>query len=288
MRTLIAGCGYLGRCVGQRLVARGETVFGLVRTAQSAAVLSAAGITGIQADVTNPATLIDLPDVDRILYCVGFDRAAGPSLCAVYVDGLSHFLTHLGGFAGRFVYVSSTGVYGQDDGSWVDESSPTEPVSASGRVCLEAEGLLPGHAVVLRLAGLYGPGRVLRCAGLARGEPISGDPAHWLNLIQRDDAARFCVAALDHPSPESLYLVADDRPVTRREFYEHAAAILDAPPVRFPTEVDSLAPRHRRDRSNKRVRNQRIRTVFALDLLYPDITTGLRAALLAPSGFPTR
>ncbi|MEO2092124.1 MAG: sugar nucleotide-binding protein, partial [Gemmataceae bacterium] len=90
----------------------------------------------------------------------------------------------------RLLYISSTSVYGQTDGAWIDETSPTEPLEESGRVILEAEQTLRQFrpdAVVLRFAGIYGPGRVLRKASLLKGEPVPGDPDRFINLIHVDD-----------------------------------------------------------------------------------------------------
>ena len=114
----------------------------------------------------------------------------------VYVDGLQNVLDRLPASVRRFVYASSTGVYGQTGGEWVDEESPTEPQHESGRVVLEAEGRVRAwadrrgaSAVILRFAGLYGPGRIVRRTMLERAEPIPGDPEKFLNLVHIDDAA---------------------------------------------------------------------------------------------------
>ena len=99
-----------------------------------------------------------------MVYCVGLDRTAGADMRTVYVEGLANVLDALGE-PGRFVYVSSTGVYAQRDGEAVDETAATEPESESGRVVLEAERLLRARrpaAVILRFAGIYGPGRLMR------------------------------------------------------------------------------------------------------------------------------
>ena len=87
--------------------------------------------------------------------------------------------------------------------------------------------------VILRFSGLYGPDRVIRRVLLERGEPIPGDPAGYLNLVHIDDAAQAAVAALEAARPDPLYLVSDDRPVERREYYALAARLLDAPPPRY-------------------------------------------------------
>ena len=168
------------------------------------AEIASRGIEPVVADVLKPDSMRGLPAAERIFYCVGFDRSAGLPMRTVYVDGLQNVLDALPRTVARFVYASSTGVYGQVDGEWVDEDSPTCPHHESGKVCLEAEervrdwakthdGSAP--AIILRFAGLYGPGRVVRRSMVERGEPIPGDPDKFLNLIHIDDAAGAAAAA---------------------------------------------------------------------------------------------
>jgi nucleoside-diphosphate-sugar epimerase len=285
-KTLIVGCGYLGERVARLLVDRGDRVFGTTRSLGRAIELSRLGIEAVVADVMVPDSLARLPEVDRVLYCVGFDRSKGVPIRAVYVDGLRHALGHLVDRAGLLVLASSTGVYGQEDGGLVDEDSPTEPRTESGRACLEAEAVVRSYellpSTILRFSGLYGPGRIMRREALLKGEPIAGDPDKYLNLIHIDDAARVAIAALDRAGSGSLFLASDDRPVTRREFYGLAAESLGAPAPRFePPAVDS--PKSGRDESNKRVSNARMRAELAVELAYPDIASGVPAALRAES-----
>ena len=189
--------------------------------------------------------------------------------------------------ASALVYASSTGVYGQTDGEWVDESSPTCPQHESGKVCLEAEdrvrawadsGNRCASAVVLRFAGLYGPGRMVRRSILERGEPIPGDPYKFLNLIHIDDAARAAAAALTTAQPHPLYLVCDDRPVMRKEYYAQMATLLGTPEPRFEVPGPD-SPEAARDATNKRINNHRLKSSLHLTLIHPDITTGLFASL---------
>jgi nucleoside-diphosphate-sugar epimerase len=284
-RTLIVGCGYLGRRVGELLVARGETVCGSVRSPARAATLAGSGIEPVLADVLAPDTLAALPQADRVLYCVGFDRSGSRSMRSVYVEGVRNFLERYQGTAGPLVYVSSTGVYGRNDGGWVAEDDPAEPSHESGRVCLEAEEVVRrlGSArgldpVVIRCSGLYGPGRIPRRAGLERNEPIAGDPSKFLNLIHIDDAARSAVAALDRGQPGRTYHVSDDRPVERQEFYSLVATLLGTPPPRYEA-LTPENPARAREESNKRISNRRIREELQVDLTFPDIQTGLPAAV---------
>jgi nucleoside-diphosphate-sugar epimerase len=289
---LIIGCGYLGQRLGALLLRSGGNVWGTVRSPGRAKELAGLGIEPVVADVLQPESWRRLPHADQVFYCVGFDRSAGAAMRAVSVDGFQNVLDNLPPSVQRLVYASSTGVYGQTGGEWVDEGSPTSPQHESGRLCLEAEGRLlawselrTGSTVALRFAGLYGPGRIVRRTLLERGEPIPGDPEKFLNLIQIDDAARVAAAALQAVEPERLYLVGDDRPVTRREYYTVAARSLRAPAPRFaPPQPGS--PEAARDATSKRVANRRMKCGLGIRLLYPDIMTGLPAAL--ELGLPPR
>lgn len=289
--SLIVGCGYLGIRVARRLLERGEKVFATTRSDDRARALLAEGIEPVIVDVMDGDSLARLPLVDKAIHCVGYDRASGVPLRQVYVDGLRKTLGRLHDRVGRLVYASSTGVYGQDDGGWVDENSPAEPRTESGRACLDAEGVLASYysetrlrSVVLRLAGLYGPGRIVRRDALLRGEPIVGDPDKWLNMIHVDDAATAAIAALDRGEPNTIYLASDDRPSRRSEFYGRAAECLGGPPPRFVAPEPPADPS--REESNKRVRNRRLREELGVTLAYPDYTLGLPAALAAESGGP--
>jgi nucleoside-diphosphate-sugar epimerase len=285
--TLIIGCGYLGERLGTRLGRAGEPVYGTVRSQARAAGIAAQGVQPLIADVLDPASLRGLPTADRLFYCVGFDRSVGASMRAVYVDGLVNLLESLPTAVTRLVYASSTGVYGQTDGEWIDEETPPHPRTESGKVCLEAEERLRAwtearqgaiDSVILRFAGLYGPGRVVRRALVERGEPIPGDPSKLFNLIQIEDAARVAVAALSARAPDPLYLVSDDRPVTRLEYYSLLATLLNAPAPTFAPPQPG-GPEESRDSTSKRVANHRIKTLLGAALTYPDITTGLPAAI---------
>lgn len=285
MSLLIVGCGYLGQRVGARLVRRGLAVYGTVRSAARAGEIAGMGIRPVIADVTRPDSLAALPAATRLLYCVGFDRTGGADRRSVHVDGLRAVLCRLPTTDLRLVYASSTSVYGQSQGEWVDEDSPTVPLQEPGKICLEAEETLGRwarerrwSAVVLRFSGLYGPGRVLRRRELQRGEPIPGDPSRLLNLVHIDDAAQAAEAAIEAERPDPLFIVSDDRPVERREYFELAARGLGAPPVRFGGH-DGRRANGTADAPNRRLCNRRLRERLGVRLVYPDITAGIPAAL---------
>ena len=266
MRKLIVGCGYLGRRVAQRWLAEGHQVSAVTRSPRRVEELRRAGILPVLADVTRPETLAALPEAQRVLYAVGYDPAAGLSRFDVYVRGLENFLGCAPAGIERLVYISSTGVYGQADGSWLDESSPCRPQREAGRAFLAAEQRLADHplaarTVVLRMAGLYGPGRVSRRSSAAEG---------FLNLIHVDDMAEVVLAAEKCPAPR-LYLASDGHPVTRAEYYAYLATLLPSP--------DPPAPQTDRARANKRISNRRLLAELGVKLKYPSYREGLPAAL---------
>lgn len=275
-KLLIFGCGFLGQRVARLWLAEGGTVTAVTRSIAKAAQLQSLGIEPYLADLMQPETLTSLPHATHVLYSVGYDRTSSWSKESLYLDGLTHVIDAVAKDVDRFVYVSSSSVYHQDDGSWVDETSATEPTSDGGRICLAAEQLLRsriGSATILRMSGLYGPERLLaRVEQLKANEPIGGNPEAWLNLIHGDDAARACVAALKAPNLSSLYLVSDDRPHPRREYFTELAKRVGAPP---PVFSGASSSRHTSDGLNKRCRNERVKRELQLEWVYPDISQGL-------------
>jgi nucleoside-diphosphate-sugar epimerase len=287
MAKLIFGCGYLGRRVARRWLAAGEAVCVVTRSAARASEFAAEGFQPIVADVVRPESLASLPTASTVLYAIGYDRGSGKSLREVYVDGLRAVLDALSPDTGTFIYISSTGVYGQTDGQWIDEQSPCQPNREAGRVCLEAERMLAGHArgaqaILLRMAGLYGPGRIPNAQALRSGEPIAVAEQGWLNLIHVDDAAEVVLAAERRAPLARTYLVSDGAPVERAEYYAELARVLGAPAPRFVAPA-SEAPAALRSAASKRVDNRRMRAELDCTLRYPTYREGL-AAIVAAEG----
>jgi nucleoside-diphosphate-sugar epimerase len=279
VRKLIIGCGYLGRRVARLWLKEGARVSATTRRPEHAADLAEEGIEPIVCDVLSPSVLRCLPAFDAVLYAVGLDRSSRTTMQQVYVDGLGRVLDHLLP-PSRFIYVSSTSVYGQSDGAWVDEEGPTEPGEASGRIVLEAESVLRRAlpaAVILRFAGIYGPGRLLRQKTIEAGEPIVGDGEKWLNLIHVDDGARAVLAAEAQAAPGFVCNVCDGQPVTRRCFFGELARLLGAPPPRFVAPPPGAEPPH--ERGHRRIDNRRLREGLGFPVQYADCRAGLAASL---------
>jgi nucleoside-diphosphate-sugar epimerase len=273
---LVLGCGYLGRRIADRWRTQGHRVFASTRSLTRADEFRAVGLEPVVCDVVDPHTLAGLP-VETVVWCVGLDRAGGKSMREVHLEGLANVLRALPR-PERFLHISSSSVYGQTQGEWVRETDATEPLDESGRTVLEAERvlheLLP-DAIILRFAGIYGPGRYLREQALLRGEALVGNAERWLNLIHVEDGADAVLAAEEYAQPGNIYNVCDDRPVTRREFYMALARALHAPEARFSPYPDGgTAPVT--DLVNRRLRNTRLREELHLALRYPTFVEGLR------------
>jgi nucleoside-diphosphate-sugar epimerase len=279
MRALIFGCGYLGRRVGAIWRSTGVQVTALTRSHENAIVLAQQGIDPVVGDVLLPQTLQNLPAADIGLYAVGYDSRSAASKHDVYVRGVTNVLEQIGLRVRRLLYVSSTSVYGQDAGEWTDETSETCPQTEDGRIVLAAEEAVrnacSGTVTVLRLSGIYGPGRLLRRAESVRnGEPIAANPDGFLNLIHVDDAAQIVAHLARRASDQSSYLVTDDQPVRRREYYGLLAQLVGAgePVFHFDGKGAGL---------NKRCSNARLKAEPGITLLFPTIATGLPHALNA-------
>ncbi len=293
MQKLIIGCGYLGGRVADIWIAQGHQVHALTRSSERATELSRRGINPIIGDLCDLASLPDLPAVETILFAVGYEKASGRSRQQVQLTGLQHVLARVAN-ADRLVYISSSSVYGQSAGEWVDETSDCLPVQPGGVSCLETERWLMSaspdranvaQANVLRLSGIYGPERLLsRIETLQSGETLSGSGTEWLNLIHVDDAAAAVIACELHGSPNQTYLVSDDRPISRADYYGLLASLVGAPPPRFDP---GSSPSRGSGGINKRCRNKRLREELQVALKFPTITAGLPHALAASAGPPS-
>lgn len=292
MKRLIFGCGYLGARVGRLWLDAGDEVVVVTRSEERSQTLAEEGFTPAIADVTHAESLAEhtqrFDSPDTILYAVGYDRTAEPPIQEVYAGGLLNVSHAIDGPTPRFIYISSTGVYGGADGDWVDERTPPAPQRPGGLASLAAEQALRAsqfaeQGVALRLAGIYGPGRVPYLTALQAGEPIAAPCEGHVNLIHVDDAARVVVAAAaaEGPLPTTL-CVSDGSPPIRGVYYGEVARLIGAAP---PTFVDPPedSPRAARAAADKKVRNDLMKQTLDYSLHYPDYRAGL-AAILGKAG----
>jgi nucleoside-diphosphate-sugar epimerase len=279
MRALVIGCGYVGTALAKELARAGHTVTGLSRNPKPE--LQSAGIGFVSADITRPETLIDLrPSWEWVVQCVSSGGGTVEDYQRVYHDGTLHVLAWLEKNRPlRFLYTSSTGVYGQNDGEWVAEDSPANPGTGSGKVLLSTENLLQAAyqtagfpAVILRVAGIYGPGRRRLVQQFLYGETREEtDQERWMNMIHRDDVVAAIVAGLERGRPGEIYNAVDDHPVTQRDFFEWMSQQTGKPSP--PIGYAQVATTKRRA-TNKQISNHKIKSELGFDFRFPSFREG--------------
>lgn len=292
MRVLIVGCGYVGLPLGADLVRRGHEVFGLRRHSTAATELKNAGIHPLFADVTGRQSLDPLPrDFEWVVNCAASSGGGEDAYRQLYLEGSRNLISWLKGSPlKKFIYTSSTSVYAQNDGSTVTEASVTEPSAPTARILVETEKLLLAAAaqnfpaIILRVAGIYGPGRGHAFKQFLSGEArLEGDGSRIFNMIHRTDLIGAIVAALEGGVSGKIYNVVDNEPVTQRQFFSWLSEELKRPlPPAVPTE--SLGDR-KRGMTNKRVSNARLRADLKYEFLFPNFRAGYaeEIARIAPS-----
>jgi len=278
-RVLIAGCGYVGGILGQMLVADGHQVWGLRRGAAGLPE----GIRPVRGDLTRAETLGGLPEgIDFAFFTAGAKSRYERAYRSTYLDGIGNLLRALGEQGERprrVFFTSSTSVYAQKRGEWVDEESVTAPTRFSGDILLLSERLLLASsfpATVLRLGGIYGPGRTSLIERVRGGTALRRPgPPHYTNRIHRYDAA----GALRHlmtraSEPENLYLGVDGEPADESEVLCWLADRLGRP---YPPEGETSSAA-RRGTGSKRCRNARL-LATGYRFRYPSYRGGYEALL---------
>ena len=225
MRILVIGCGYVGLPLAQTLARMGHQVHGTRRSE-----FSAADVTPHALDVTDRSSFEAIPqDFDVIYYTPSSSRGDASVHQAVFVDGTTHLLNWLGDTATRLIFTSSTSVYPQTDGNWVDETANHDGATGTAINLLQAEALFqesPQLATILRVAGIYGPERGYLYRQFLKDEAvITQGGSRWINMIHRDDVVSALVTALN--VPPGIYNASDDEPLTQRAFFEWLAKELD-------------------------------------------------------------
>lgn len=275
--VLIAGCGYIGSALGLALLNRGGLdIWGLRRTPARLP----AGIHPIQGQLDACDSLGPWPEtLDYLVYCAAPDNHSEQDYHRVYVRGLDHVLQRLVRDRlqpARIFLVSSTSVYHQTDGDWVDETSNTRPLSFAGQTLLKAEALLhsaPFNTTVVRFGGIYGPGRDRLVQRVSAGSGCQASPPVYSNRIHRDDGAGILAHLIARDQQglplDSLYLGVDQQPATLHEVLQWLAGQLAIP-------LDNSLPAPAR--GNKRCSSARL-LASGYRFIYPGYQDGYRALL---------
>jgi nucleoside-diphosphate-sugar epimerase len=275
--VLVAGAGYVGMEAARRLAAGGLTVYALRRSPGE----MPRGVRPLAADLLAPDLPDRIPPVDAVLYTAAADRGDEASYRAIYKTGVDRLLSVLEARPPaerprQFVFVSSTAVYGEAGGETVDESTPPDPTSFRGAIMLDGEARVLGSSIpgsVLRLGGIYGPGRDRLIRLVASGEArCPGGGALWSNRIHRDDAADALIHILTHADPPPILLGVDAEPAPLCEVFRWIAEQLGVP-------EPPIDPAMRRDRANKRCSSARL-VATGFRFTYPSFREGYGAMLV--------
>lgn len=285
--VLIVGCGDVGRRVALAERDTGAVVMALARSATSAAELEALGLQVVHGDLDRPDSLVVLPTSSALLYYFAPPPATRDRDLRLY-----NFLNAISAQAlpERVVLISTSGVYGDCQGAWVSEDRMPHPESARGRRRLDAEQQLQTWGertavpvVILRVPGIYGPGRLPE-KRLRAGEPVlREDESPWSNRVHILDLVSACIAAGARGRPGAVYNISDGKPSSMTDYFNQVA---DALGLERPPQISLEQARSKLSdgmqsylAESKRLDNRRMREELGVLPQYPDLASGLAACL---------
>jgi len=288
--AVILGCGYIGIELGRQLTTAGHDVIGVRRSESGCEAIEDAGFSPYQADLTEGGDLAELPDADWVVFAASSGGRDAAAARKIYVDALGDAIDSYGARESPpdgLIYTSSTGVYGDHDGEWVDEETPLEPTTAKTEVLVEAERIARERAAahgidgtVARFSGLYGPDRY-RLDRYLDGPVTEG----YLNMVHRVDAAGAVAFLLTEDcARDEVVLVTDDESADKWEFADWLAEQcgVETPPKQTTeerlAESDLSDAGRRRVLTSKRCSNDYLRKL-GYEFTYPTYREGYRDAV---------
>jgi len=268
---LIVGTGFAGGTIARYFVQKKQKVYGLVQSAERAEALQGEGIIPCVADLTRPESLEEIPRAHFVVLSPAPRDREQSSYEHLYLDGIGHFLKayrrhpkpHL------IVYLSSSGVWAERGGDWVDEEVVPDPQNTRGRILLEAERQVLKSAypsVIFRLAGIYGPGRN-RIAKVRQGDIPEGDD-RYMNMIHVEDIAGAMPVLFNRSKAGSVYAGVDDEPVRQSEFFGWLTSKLGVKSPDSQTDGQKVG--------GKRIRNAKLKSL-GFSFKYPTFREGYEA-----------
>jgi nucleoside-diphosphate-sugar epimerase len=288
--VLIVGCGYVGSRLAQRL-RESFDVTGVVRSSASAAALERQDIRAFAADLDRARLGTHIPE--RLEQAATFYLAPPPPQGESDLR-LDRFLQLASVPPAAFIYMSTTGVYGDTKGALVDESTPVDPLTERARRRVSAEEMIRVwcterrvRRVVLRVPGIYGPGRLPLARLHAREPVLSPEEAGIGNRIHVDDLVEACVAAASNPEARGVYNVTDGNSCTSTDFLDRVARLANLPPpprVSMDEAQLTFSPeRLSFINESRRVGNERMLKHLGVKLRYGDMDAGIRQSLTSKS-----
>lgn len=275
--VLIVGCGYLGLPLARDLVSSGWETHAITVSEASAAKLRGELFHTYCLDIRDETSFRHLVrrNFDVVIHCASSGHGAAADYEAVFLNGARNLMTNLE--CNRFIFTSSTSVYPQIDGSWVDETVPANPKRETGRFLRKTEDLvLDSGGAVVRLAGLYGPGRCVPLQRLLDGKAIiEGNGERVMNMLHQSDAAG-ALRFLAETQTNGLFNAVDDQPVPQLDWFRYVCDQFNKPfPPFGPRDLN-----RKRGWTNKRVSNRKLRSLGWYPL-YPTFREGF--ATIQPS-----
>jgi len=288
--VMIFGCGYVGTALAEALTTLGLRVGALTRNAERAAALRKSGLAEVvQADLDGTDWQRKLSGrYDAVVNCVSSAGGGIDGYRKSYVEGQKRIIEWAETQKLRsYIYTSSTSVYPQDGGVEVDEGADTSEAGSAGQVLLESERLIESNAdrfdswAVLRLAGIYGPGRHFLLNQLKDGDGvIPGRGDYHMNMIHRDDIVTAMLATLRSGSPSGIYNICDDQPTTKEAVLLYLAQQLDLPLPRFdPEDVSPRLKRRGGRMPDRLILNQKAKAELGWQPRYPTYREGYATLL---------
>lgn len=291
MTELIFGCGHLGSLLATNRSIDNREVFGVVRTAASIGRLREQGIGAMQLDLDRPGPVELTLENSTLFYFIPPPKSGELDTRVRRV--ISEFASH--GHPRRIVYLSTTGVYGDCKGEWVSERHPVNPVAPRAKRRWDAEcsfrewrSATGGELVILRVAGIYGPGK-LPLERLRQGLPlVRAEESPWTNRVHISDLVQVCAAAMDRGVDGEIYNVSDGSPGTMIDYFTRIAALADLPP---PSAISLSQAQEQLSagmlsymRESRRLDSSKIRDELGIELEYPSMDKGLPACFSQGTG----
>ncbi len=280
---LVIGCGDIGRRVARLERQAGGSIEALVRSTERCKLLLDEGIHPLVGDLDRPDSLSAILRPADIVYYF-----APPPPSGLDDPRLRHWLEAMEAPPRRLIYISTSGVYGDCQGGWIDETAPLTPLSQRGQRRLAAESMLASWSqrndaeiIILRVPGIYGPGR-LPLERLRKGLPvIAPEEAPYTNRIHADDLAKACLAAARLGRPGSAYNISDGHPSTMTDYFWRVADLFDIPRPKAISLEQARSVLSQNMLSfldeSKRLDNQKMRRELLVTLAYPTLEEGLLA-----------
>ena len=278
MRTLIIGCGYVGKTLGQRLIALGHNVTGILRSREHNDHLARLGIRPLNLDITQKSEFKKLDgQFDWVVIAASSSRGGNEAYKKIFSLGSQHIAQWLKTVDHTsVVYISSTSVYQQTNGEWVSENDTDTPQNITTKLLLEAEQNISEagpEVAILRSSGIYGPGRGHLFRQFMSGNAtIECDGSRYMNMVHRDDLAEAIILALKLVGCRGIYNITDDEPLTQLEFFKWLSETTGHPMPPFAPRPNPAT--RKRSTANKRVSNKLFKEVFGFKYNHPTFREG--------------